>query len=412
MANIRLNLIEILIAIGVLTLLLFSTDPEIYPDSNRYLTGYIYDPPIYPTLIAIMQSIFGSLNSVIIFQTLLIGFSIIYFIRTVAIQFNLDFITKIIISIFLFLPIVQFYRHLLTEPICYAFSLLFVSFVFRLIFNFNYQNLIWSSCFVVFLLLTRNQFMFLYPVILILFICILILNNSKGKSWFIISFISIFLIHNTLINLSKNIKQNSFEKTTLSKNNTGVFFFTYIDAIYISSIEDVELFENKKLKNTLTNIFNEMDERKALMKYYNGRGHFGLSLKDIRNYSKPLLENISNKENDVSNIKRNISIKLIKQNFGKYVKHIFKKFYDSTWLFVFVPFLLLIAGSVSFLKYKSHISLLTIFISSFALGNHSVIYLFGRVQPRYFIYSDFILLVFIFIIFIILLSKKVENLFR
>ncbi len=81
MANIRLNLIEILIAIGVLTLLLFSTDPEIYPDSNRYLTGYIYDPPIYPTLIAIMQSIFGSLNSVIIFQTLLIGFSIVRFWR-------------------------------------------------------------------------------------------------------------------------------------------------------------------------------------------------------------------------------------------------------------------------------------------------------------------------------------------
>ena len=105
-------------------------------------------------------------------------------------------------------------------------------------------------------------------------------------------------------------------------------------------------------------------------------------------------------------LKKEISIKLIKANFGKYVKHIFKKFYDSSWLFILVPFFIMLAGLINFFKHKSHSSLLIFFISSFSLANHSVIYLFGRVQPRYFIYTDLVLLIFIYIIFTVMLKKK------
>jgi len=57
-------------------------------------------------------------------------------------------------------------------------------------------------------------------------------------------------------------------------------------------------------------------------------------------------------------------------------------------------------------KNRSNLSLFLISLSSFALANHSVVYLFGRVQPRYLIYSDFILLIFIFIIISNFLQKK------
>ena len=63
---------------------------------------------------------------------------------------------------------------------------------------------------------------------------------------------------------------------------------------------------------------------------------------------------------------------------------------------------MLIPSLISFLKYKSHLSLLVVFLSSFGLANHSTIYLFGRVQPRYLIYTDFIILIFVLIIFTIL----------
>jgi len=406
--RIKNNISEILVTTGVLLLLFYSSDPIIYSDSSRYTSGSLLDPPMYSTIIKVMLIIFGTLNSVVVLQTFFIGFSIIYFTRILAIHFNLQILTKTLISLFLFLPILQFYSVLLTEPLSYAFSLFFVSFVFKLIFNFNFQNLIWSTVFVIALLLTRNQFMFLYPVILLLYMGILILYSSKKTlTWLTASFLSIFLIHNSLIFLNTYAKQDSFNTQSLTYVSLGPFFYTYIDAIYISTAKDVELFENQNSRKTLSRIFEEMDNREALVKYYNGRGHFGLSLGHIKNYSKSLLKDLASQENtDVISLKKEISIKLIKANFGKYVKHIFKKFYDSSWLFVFVPFFMLLAGLINFFKYKSHFSLLVLFISSFSLANHSVVYLFGRIQPRYLIYTDFILLIFIFLLFNIFLKKK------
>ena len=49
-------------------------------------------------------------------------------------------------------------------------------------------------------------------------------------------------------------------------------------------------------------------------------------------------------------LKRKIYIKLISANFKKYLKQIFKKFYDTTWLFIFVPVIMLITSLISFLK--------------------------------------------------------------
>ena len=140
MKKIKNYLVEIFVTIGILAILVYSSNPDIYPDSQRYLSGSLHDPPMYSKIIALMQFIFGNLNSVIVFQSLLLGFGIIYISRTVTIHLNLDLKTKSIISLFLFLPILQFYNHLLTESISYALSLLFVSFVVKLIYNFNYTE--------------------------------------------------------------------------------------------------------------------------------------------------------------------------------------------------------------------------------------------------------------------------------
>ena len=179
MTNIKENIIEILVAVGVLLLLLYSSSPDIYPDTQRFLSGNLHDPPLYSTIINIMQLTFGNLNSVIILQTLFVGFGIIYFSKTVAIHFNLDVMIKSIITFFLFLPVLQFYNSLITEPISYAFSLLFISFAIKLIYDLNIKNIFWSTIFVIALLLTRNQFIFLYLVILLLYLGILILDSSK-----------------------------------------------------------------------------------------------------------------------------------------------------------------------------------------------------------------------------------------
>ncbi len=410
---------EIIILIGVLTLLFYSSNPVERTDTVRYLNGSLLDPPLYATIISILHTLFGSLKSVVIFQTLLIAFGIIYLNRTLSNIFNLDTTTKIIVSFFLFIPILQFYSHILTEPLSYALSLMFVSLSINLIYNFNTINLIWSIIFATGLLLTRNQFMFIYPVILLLFTGLLLLHNLNKYliKWLIFSFLAMFIIHNSIIFLNTYLKQHLFEKDYVSKNNNwkesltyvslGPSYFLFIDAIYISEIENVKLFENQNTQKTLTKIFNEMNDQQLLVEHYDGRGHFSKSLEAIRDFSNPLLLELAIQNNTtLSNLKREISITLIYENFGKYIKQIFKKFYDSTWLFVFLPFFMLLASFVAFLKNRSQFSLLIIFLSSFTLSNHLVVYLFGRVQPRYLIYTDFILLVFIFIFFSIFLQKK------
>ena len=406
--DIKNKIIELLIAASALILLFYSSDPVFYDDSVRYLNQSVLDPPLYSSIILIMQSLFNNLNSVVIFQTLFIAFAIIIFTRTLVFFFKIDIFSRALISLFLFLPILKFYQNILTEPLSYALSILFVSFVIRLVYKFNIQNLIWSSVIILSLLLTRNQFIFLYPVIFLLYIGILFLKIKKKKiNLLIASFISILVIHNSIIFLNTYIKQDSLKTESLTYVNLGPFYYTYIDAIYISDMEDVELFENHNIKKTLNLIFKEMNNREALMEYYNSRGHFALSLREINYASEYLLKNLALEENtNVISLKKEISITLIKANFEKYIKLIFKKFYDSTWLFVFLPFLMMVASLINFIKYKSHISLIMLFLSLFTISNHSVIYLFGRVQPRYLIYTDFILLIFIYIIFNIFLQNK------
>ncbi len=400
--------IEILIIILISGLLFYSSDPVLYSDSARYLKGSLSDPPLYSNIIEMMLLVFRTLNSVIILQTLFIGCGIVYFTKTISKYFDLDVLAKGIVAISLFLPALKFYNNLLTEALSYAFSLLFVSFVVSLIYNFSTRNLVWTSIFVVLLLLMRNQFIFLYPLILLLYLGILSIGRSKKKlKLLVLSFIIIIFVHNSLVSLNKYRKTVSLENKTLLQNETGIFNYIYIDAIYISSTQDIELFKDEKLKQTFAKIIQEIDEQKSLIEYYNGRGHFGISYAIIIDKSNLLLKDLAiQKKTKVINLKKEISIKLIKANFKKYLIFLFKKFYDSAWLFIFIPFFILLAALISFLKKKTNLTLFLIFLSTFALSNHSIIYLFGRIQPRYFIYTDFILLIFIFVIFSVFLKKS------
>ena len=177
-------LIEILITIIFILLLFYSSDPIIYDDSYRYLNNSLKDPPLYSMIIDLMEKIFNSLNSVIILQAISLAFGIIFFTKTVGNIFKLDLTVRLIISFFLFLPTIKFYNNLLTEPLSNAFSLLFVSFLIKLIYDFKIQNLTWCAIFIIGLLLIRNQFIILYPIILITFLGIYNINKSK-KNLFI-----------------------------------------------------------------------------------------------------------------------------------------------------------------------------------------------------------------------------------
>ena len=257
------NITALIIGSATLLILLISSDPILFSDSTRYLKGSIKDPPLYSSIIFIMQSVFKSLNSIVILQTFFVSFSIYYFTKTLERIFKLDLLTTIITAFFLFLPFIEFYRNILTEPLSYGFSLLFVSFALQLIYNFNYRNTFYFSILVVALLLIRNQFIFLYPVLLLFYIGIFFLNRSKQITVvLLISFFSIFLVHNSLIAMNKNLNDNKIKRNNVLKNDSGFYYYVYIDSIYISDLKDSRLFKKQRLNETIDKILKEIDKKK------------------------------------------------------------------------------------------------------------------------------------------------------
>ena len=85
--------------------------------------------------------------------------------------------------------------------------------------------------------------------------------KKKTFKLLIISFLSIFIIHNSLVILNEYKNKEILKEENVSSNNHGVFF-TFIDAIYISTSEDSELFKNQKLRETVYLIFKEMEKKK------------------------------------------------------------------------------------------------------------------------------------------------------
>ena len=59
---------EVIILTGLLILLIYSIEPIIHTDSNRYIDGSLIDPPIFHFLITIMLSLFGSLNPLLYYK--------------------------------------------------------------------------------------------------------------------------------------------------------------------------------------------------------------------------------------------------------------------------------------------------------------------------------------------------------
>ena len=140
----------------------YSSDP-VFRISARYIKQSFMDPQSILRFIIVMEYIFGTLNSVVIFQTLFIFLG--SFFRNVTKYFNLSLQIKIIIYFFYFYPFYNF-----IEFINRTFGLhfhFFIAFIIKLIFNFKYKNLIGCTLFSAVYFLLRNQFIFIYPLLIL-----------------------------------------------------------------------------------------------------------------------------------------------------------------------------------------------------------------------------------------------------
>ena len=90
------------------------------------------------------------------------------------------------------------------------------------------------------------------------------LNKSKKIIFtLLISFLCIFFVHNTFITLNNYLKKNDIKLNDVLRNDSGIYYYLYIDAIYISDVNDSKLIQNQKLSKTINKILNEVDNKKT-----------------------------------------------------------------------------------------------------------------------------------------------------
>ena len=65
-----------------------------------------------------------------------------------------------------------------------------------------------------------------------------------------------------MLSLNEYIAKSSSKNTNITIDTKGVFFFIYIDSIYISSEKDAESFKNKNISETVGVIIKEIEDKK------------------------------------------------------------------------------------------------------------------------------------------------------
>lgn len=256
--------VEIIIYIMVLAICIFH-DAIYSPDTPSYINANIFRSPGYPIFVRIIKVISQDYFNffIVLIQTSLGLFAVYTFSSIVQRTFRLNFLLRIfliLLLIFPFLAPLQVANNISSEGLSYPIYLFFLSLSLNFLFlkkNTHFFYLIICS---ILLALTRGQFLIL-PVVLAI---VYFLKNKAiifNRAYFI-KFIILLVVPLGSILLDKSyhkIKDGLFISTP----------FTYINAtasaLYISTPEDANSFENKDTKIIFKDCYAFISKNKWLL---------------------------------------------------------------------------------------------------------------------------------------------------
>lgn len=236
-------LLKVLISLILLSFILIKGG-LIHPDTKSYLEFEMQRPLIYPIFLYFFDTIWSN-HIIIIFAIGLFGLISAHLLSK---KINSVFLTSKLYEVVFFITLLLPYvfneylvaNYLLAESISYPFFIMFVYYTIR-VFESNYQKpaivklLILSSL----LVLTRGQFVIIYPALIILAMYPLIFK-SKTKFFFAIAVVLSFIFTNIIDSTYHLIVHGKFEKT-----NFGGYMLSG-NALYSSIPSDSVLFDDAK----------------------------------------------------------------------------------------------------------------------------------------------------------------------
>lgn len=292
----------LLITIGIFFFFFVGEDKGyvLQKDSPSYLEGdmAVGIMPIYPGFLKFQKCIFGEdrfLDATMIVQGIVAIFCSIYLAEILGRVIKLKKRQITIIYILSFLPYAYSLpqnvvsHEIMTEALAFPLLYLYYSLILEGILNRNIKKINISVILLIVLLGLRKQFLFLFFVNIIVYLWYF-LSQRKVQKRLLMYGISLFAILGGVV----IIGSINFPKVWSVFDGSQIVDALIGKTIYVSDIDDIELFETEELKGAFESLYSFAEEGERLLEYaenYNGERwvHVTEGMNQITANSWPIL---------------------------------------------------------------------------------------------------------------------------
>lgn len=255
--------------LGSTSIYIFSQGPTFGGDSYGYLRMDLIRPIGYPLFLYLMR-IFGDYQevAVMIFQILLNIGAAAYFLKRINSLFKLAPLYNLLLLPLLLYTIIYFARPdaLLSEAITFPLFLIVSIYVIESILTLNTRPLYKAVLLNTLIFLIREQFLFLFPLIGLLYIYIQFFYQSHQerfkKSAIFIGTIALCLIGASTLNKTYHYVVHD----TFSNPHMNVSFFP--TAIYAADLNDSDMFDDPEIRSAYREIYQSIDASGLTMNHF------------------------------------------------------------------------------------------------------------------------------------------------
>ena len=400
---------ELALRVGSLAVFLFlwyAVGVKLDLDSGSYIDGSILRSPLYPLIIQLFSFIDSSLNVLILFQLLLGLFAVHTFLHTLRKIFNFGFITSVVVLIFISLPYYfitvkqRFFigNLILTGSICYPLFLLASASIFNAVIQQKLRFYLHFILLTALLILTRRQFLFLYPFFILVWLALFFQKEKIEFSRLILLAVFIFSI------IATNMIEKTYQYIKHDKFTTVPFTGRQllVMPMFVAKESDKNLFARENQRDIFMHIYDEMASEGiafyhkgspsinayiAYERHYNDISHYIIP----RSAQKVMGAQYDEYKMDACTVQ--MSLVLIRHNFKDFLKLYLKNIEMNSGKKPFVLFLFLVftLTLINYIKHRSKASLILLFALILQLGNYMLIALVEPIIWRYTIYTNQVL---------------------
>lgn len=393
---------------AMLMLLWLCAQPVILePDSGGYIDKSFLRSPIYPLLIALSQTSFGAgaYLPVILFQSALVLVSALMLTEQLKHYIKMDTMVSFIVFLMLTVPyIFRWGNVLLTQGIALGLFLLSLRCLFKGLIENRIKSVLYFFAWLTLLVLTRRQFMFMYVIGAVAIGYLFSLRKcSYGRTLTMcVALIASFVG----ADLSERMYHLIFNKQFSTVPFLGVQLV--IAPLYLSSQEDVVLFNDEKEKQIFSEVYQTMNKRCINARCQSSDGsappyqHYYLVYNTICwGVLSPIVSKyVGGDWILIDKTLTHMSLKLIAHDWKKWLRLYLSNIQNNIGGSYFGVLLVLVFFISIYYHFKNRdpFSLLFSFVLLLTFGNYSLIALVEPAMFSYNFYTNSLLISFLFIL--------------